>query len=209
MQVAPWGLVNNPNINNIITLNQYSPFQQVAYAPIRNLGYSNFDTNHTRLLSVYDNSIPFSPLSNILPGQINAAPDPLNFNAENVPGTVSGNEPSPVVSDSGIYAWYNSGTYYPNACFPLTNSGTTTYNMNVNAKAASGTTIFFTVTHVSYTGTSETLYSAALGGFSSSAYTNVSQALTLGNPPQYGDTVCVSWTSNSAYIANIKLTPTN
>jgi hypothetical protein len=209
-----FGITNNMGINNTIQCNDYQlySYTESPNAVIRNIGFASQDSNHPQLLIYQNNNEYFPKLQNALPGYTVGPIDKALYSPTNCPFLITGNL-SPLstldttTTGGSAYAFYNSSAIYASIRFDLTDAVKLAYSFQVAARATSGTTIFFTATHNDINGTLKaTLYSAALGGFNTTTYATVSQAITLtaSNLTQ-GDCIYVTWTTNTGYLRGVRL----
>jgi len=208
-----FGIINNPFVNNTIEQNDYQlySFSESPDAVIRNIGFASQDSNHPQLVTIQNNQTYFPKLQNALPGYTVGPVNPKLYDPMNCPRYITSNiSPLSVFDNTGGangYSFYNASASTPTARFDLTDATQLSYSLQTSARAASGTTIFFTITHNDINGgLKATLVSTAVGGFSAAAYTTVSQTLTLlpANVAQ-GDCILVTWQANTAYIRGLKL----
>lgn len=208
-----FAIVNNPSFNNVIEGNDYNlySFSESPEAKIRNIGYSNQDSNHFELLRVSNNSLWFPKLKDYLPGYNSKPVDRFLYDPMNAPRTLLGNiSPLSVfdaVGGANGYSIYNASAASVSARFDLEDAVRNLYDLTVSARTVSGTNVFFTITHNDINGNLKaTLVSANTGGFISSGYVPVNIPLTLSsNLLAQGDCIIVTWVSNSAYVRGLRL----
>lgn len=208
-----FGIVNAPYTNNFIEQNDYQiySFSESPNAVIRNAGYTLQDSNHPQLLVWQNNGEYFPRLSAVIPGHTVGPVNPRLYDPSNIPRTIAGNiTPISVYDNTGGangMSFYNAAASFPTVRFDLSDATQLSYSLQTSARAASGTTIFFTITHCDSTGTARaTLVNAAIAGFTTGGYATVLQTLTLNpNLLAQGDCIQVTWQSNTAYIRGLKL----
>jgi fluoride ion exporter CrcB/FEX len=212
-QTTPLGLFVNAYWSNKISDLRYQKFTlfTVPIPSIRvvtSAASTAADTNHPELIALVPRSgyVPIRYTSMEIGcryGDLN----PTLYTPNNVPDVMGGNS-NPLAGDvSGTDAFYwASSSATITARFNIQQI-LTGYTFNVRGRVLSGTTIFFTIEHKSFDGTTKsTLFSGTVGGFNTSTFSTQTQALALTANVVDGDYILVSWTAGSAYIAGLQLT---
>jgi len=203
----PFAIVNAPKWNNKLSQNRYQRYATTSPI-IRNLGFTNLDSNHTQLAAIEDNGIYFPKWQNFLPGYALGAVAQYSLSPCNIlgPDTLGGNIATPVVADGALYVFYDAGGGVLSWSPRLRSMAKRVLSLLINAKATAGVTIFFTITHNAADGTiRSTPVSAAIGGFNTVTYATVTQAVTLTLDPLEGDYLGITWATSSARIAGLEV----
>ena len=211
-QTTPLGLFVNAYWNNKIADLRYQKFT-ASSVPIPSIRVvtsaptTAADTNHPELIALIPRSgyfpIRFTSMEiGCRYGDLN----PMLYTPNNVPNIMGGNS-TPLASDiSGTNAFYWSGSSANiNVRFNI-QQVRSAYTLNVRGRVLSGTTIYFTIAHKAFDGTTKsTLLSGTIGGFNTTTFSTQTQALTLTANVVGGDYILVEWTAGSAYIAGLEL----
>ena len=199
----------DPRWSNLIRGVMFQKFSSfsVAIPSVRVLGnFSSIDSNHPEAVAIV-------PLIGYAPVRFKAQNPGCSFGElsrniytpTNSPLAIGGNISSVGVADGNKFVFYDASAATCTARFDIAPLQTA-YTLSVNCKVTSGTTLFATVEHHRFDGTlASTPFSGAFGVYTTTAYANSTQALTLTQEPQVGDYLLFVWTANSARISAIEI----
>ena len=208
-QTTPLMVFADPRWSNLIRGVMFQKFSSfsVAIPSVRVLGnFSSIDSNHPEAVAIV-------PLIGYAPVRFKAQNPGCRFGElirniytpTNIPLAIGGNISSVGVADGNKFVFYDASAATCTARFDIAPLQTA-YTLSVNCKVTSGTTLFATVEHHRFDGTlASTPFSGAFGVYTTTAYANSTQALTLTQEPQVGDYLLFVWTANSARISAIEI----
>lgn len=206
---TPVMLFNIPFYNNKVRSTRFQKFSDfsVPVPSVRIAGsLSAIDSNHTEAVAIEPAS-GYVPIryKEVLFGMRYGDLDPSILTPNNVAVPFAGGVSPLAVLDGAQYVFFNASSLFPTARFDI-DPVKTGYTLRANAKVVSGTTLYLSITHNGYDGTTlETLFASTIGGFATAAYSTQTQSLALTVPPAQGDYLLVTWQSNSAYVTGLRL----